>query len=562
MSLRNFPKAGWTDLGIALGLAATAWLLYHPVLRLWWMYDDFYHFRHLITGRPWWYLFDVSEYRRLDSKVLTPLFFLSADVDRRLFGLNPYPFYFHELLFLSLCAVAIYGALRIWLRRLWAAVGAWVFLVGPVAGWLALLIFHRHYVEATILSSLAVMAWVGASRRMGARSWALAWLSAVLYFAASMAKEIAVPLIAILPLLPEPEGDRRADLASRLRLAIPHAVMLALYIVLRLMLLGTLGGGYGFKVDPGHLPALALALPGKIVAQFVGGRSSAAAIFFLIALAAGLLALCFLRGLRAFLLTGAALGLALMTILIVSTQMEPRYAAASWIVVTIAFAAGCQALAEKKWWIGAVVALIACLSGLALNREDWPVRFARAERMSVEDRFLFDMREGDVLRQPLLLTASIGELQWMKGAVFHRPLGGRWFQDDLYLCLHREPLGRVWGYDPAVHRVVDITARIPALRDQYCSSIQWDRPLSVSFHHSGGVLRWDLGPYPKGQYSFLMGDGIAWFEMPRSAGFNMRERAPFLLMRVKYESPEGWVTYSPEIRVPLVEGQGVRWRRG
>ena len=139
---------------------------------------------------------------------------------------------------------------------------------------------------------------------------------------------------------------------------------------------------------------------------------------------------------------------------------------------------------------------------------------------------------------------------------------GRWFQDDLYLCLRREPLGRVWGYDQGMRRVVDITARIPALRDQLCSSIRWDAPLSTRFHDSGGALYWDLGPYPKGKYSFLMGDGAATFEMPRNAAFQMQERAPFLLLRVKYESPEGWVTYSPELRVPLVEGEGVNWRRG
>src|SRR5206468_9783356 len=84
------------------------------------------------------------------------------------------------------------------------------------------------------------------------------------------------------------------------------------------------------------------------------------------------------------------------------------------------------------------------------------------------------------------------------GAVAHRVLPSfptrrssdlRWFQDDFYLCLHREPLGRVWGYDPAARRVVDITARIPALRDQFCSSIRWDAPLSASFQDSGGALR-------------------------------------------------------------------------
>jgi hypothetical protein len=337
--------------------------------------------------------------------------------------------------------------------------------------------------------------------------------------------------------------------------------MLALYLVVRYEVLGTLIGGYGFKVELGDLPALALALPGKIAAEFIGSRISVTAVLFLIVLGVGILALFLLRGMEALILTGVALLLALLPVLPVSTQMEPRYAVSAWIVLALAFAAGCQALGDRKRWIGAAVGVIACLSGLALNREDWPVRFARAERMSTEDRFLFDMREWDVLRHPLLLTASLGELQWMKENVFHHPRGGRWFQDDLYLCLHREPLGRVWGYDPAVHQVVDITAQIPILRDRFCSAIRWNAPLSASFHDSEGALRWSLGPYQKGQYSFLLGDGAAIFEMPRSAAFQMQDRAPFLLLRVKHEAPEGWVTYSPELRVPLVEGQGVRWER-
>jgi hypothetical protein len=555
-ALKGFKSRG-VDLGIAILLAAAAGLLYHPVLRLWWTYDDFYHFRHLITGRPWWYLFDGSEFRRLESKVLTPLLFLSLDVDRRLFGLHSYPFYLHQLAAFTLCPVAIYGVLRIWLRRLWAAVGAWVFLIGPAIASLAPLLFVRHYIEVILLGSLAVMAWVGALRSTGKRAWMLALLSAAFYFIASMAKEIAVPLIVLLPLLPEPDKDRK-----RLRFIVPHAAMLALYLIVRYEVLGTLTGGYGFKVDLGSLPALALALPGKIASECIGGRFSVAAVLILIAFVVGILALFFRRGLRALFLTAAALLLALLPVLPVSTQMEPRYAVPAWIVLAMAFAAGCQALEDKKRWIGAVLGLTACLSGLILNRQDWNVRFARAERMSVEDRFLFDMREGDVLRQPLLLTASLGELQWMKEKVFHRPSGGRWFQDDLYLCLHREPLGRVWGYDQGVRRVVDITARIPAQRDQFCSSIRWDAPLRAIFQNSKGALRWDLGPYQKGKYSFLMGDGTAVFEMPRRAAFQMQEHAPFLLLRVRYESPEGWVTYSPEIRVPLVEGEGVNWRRG
>ena len=85
--------------------------------------------------------------------------------------------------------------------------------------------------------------------------------------------------------------------------------------------------------------------------------------------------------------------------------------------------------------------------------------------------------------------------------------------------------------------------------------------MSAGFHDSGGVLGWELGPYQEGTYSFLIGDGAARFEMPRISRFQTQHSAPFLLLRVKYESPDGWVTYSPELKVPLVDGGGIRWRR-
>jgi hypothetical protein len=551
----------WADAGIALALAVAAWLLYYQVLRLGWMYDDAFLLHHLVDARPGWYLFSGSAFRRLGLNLLAPLLFLSLDVDRRLFGIDPYFFYLHHLLATALCTATLYGVLRIWLRRPAAAIGAWIFLIGPVIASLASLLFVRHYIESILLALLAVAAWAGALRRTGRGAWGMATLSAVLYFAASMAKEIAVPLLVILPLLPEPGGCRQTGLAARLRLILPHGAMLALYMIVRFEILGTLVGGYGFKADRASLPSLALALPGKIGTEIIAGRISAAAVLFLIVLAAGILALIALRGLRTFLLIGAGLLLALLLVLPVSTQMEPRYAVPAWIVLAVAFAAGCQALEERKRWLGYAVGWIACASGLAMNRQDWTVRFAAAERMSAEDRFVLAMREGDVLRQPLLVDASLLELQWVQQNIFHRPPGGRWFQDDFYLCAHPEPLGRVWSYDPGVHRVVDVTARIPGIRKEYCSSPRESVPLSASFHDSGGVLGWELGPYREGTYFFLIGDGAARFEMPRISRFQTQHRAPFLLLRVKYESPDGWVTYSPELRVPLVDGEGIRWRR-
>jgi hypothetical protein len=546
------------EAGIALALAGAAWLLYYPVLRLWWTHDDFYHLRYLLTHRPGWYLFDASGFREFPAKVFTPLLFLSLDADRQLFGLDPHLFYLHQLLVFALCSALLYGVLRLWLPRLWAAAGAWVFLIGPVTASLAPLLMVRHYVESILLAAMAVGAWAMALRRQpGKGAWGLSWLSAALYFAASMAKEIAVPLAVLLPLLPEPAGSRPMSLRERLRLALPHAAALGLYLGLRYGVLGTLLGGYGFTVTPAGLPVLALELPGKIAAELMAGRFTWAAAVLCAVLAAGVLAL-LLAGRRAAGVTGLALLLAVLPVLPVSTRMEPRYAVPAWIALSMAFAAGGSRLGRKA---GIALAILACVAGLWVNRQDWSLRFARVERMSAENRALFDMKEGDVLRQPLTLAASLKELQWMKENVFHRPPGGRWFQDDLYLCVHQGSLGRVWGYDSGERRVMDLTARIPALRKRHCSSIRSGAPLNASFRVSGDTLLWDLGPYQEGNYGFVLGDGAEVFEMPRNAGFNVQGLTE-LPLRIKYESPDGWVTYSPALEVKIEDGASLRWSRG
>lgn len=544
-----------------LALAAAVFLLYGRVLRLWWTYDDFHHLRFLLTWRPFWYFFDAAGFREFGSNLLTPLLFFSLDVDRRMFGLQPRLFYCHQLVVLAVGTAALYGVLRLWLPRPWAAAGAWIFVIGPAAASLAPLLMVRHYIEAIVLASLAVGAWAGALRRApGSTSWRWALISAALYFAACMAKEIVVPLGVLLPFLPSPARSRSTVLSEPALLALPHAAALLLYLGVRFAVLGTLFGGYGFTVAPSGWPRLALELPGKLATELAGGRFSPAAAIFAAALSAGVLPLMVHR--RAAALTGLTLLLAVLPVLPVSTRMEPRYAVPVWIVIAVAFAAGCRTLAaaesRTKRRMAATLALLACVCGWWLNRQDWDVRFARSERMSAENNFLLTMKAGDVLRQPLTLAASLKELGWMKEMVFRRPGETRWFQDDLYLCIRQGPLRRVWGYDPGIRRVVDITAGIPALRTRHCSSIRAGAPLQARFRFSDEDLSWDLGPYHEGRYRFVLADGVEAYDMPRSAAFQVG-RLAVLPLRIEYVSPAGWITYSPELR--LRNGSSRRWFR-
>ena len=245
------------DAAVGLGLAAAAWLLYLPILGLWWTHDDLFHLHYLRDHAPAWYLWDVAAWRQWPARVLTPLLFLSLDADRVLFGPRPAAFYLHQLVSLSLVPAALYGVLRLWLPRLWAALGALVFLLGPPVASLAPLLMERHYIEAVLLGTLSCGLWVLSLRRAGQGAAALAVASAVLWFLASMAKEIAVPLVLFLPLIPE------ETLRERLRRAAPLGVALAAYVAVRAWFLGTLGGGYGFAVEARDLPGRSCACPAR-----------------------------------------------------------------------------------------------------------------------------------------------------------------------------------------------------------------------------------------------------------------------------------------------------------
>jgi len=549
-------RAAAAEIVLLFALAAAAWVLYGSVARLWWTHDDLYHL-HLILGNPrFWYFWDRAVYQAPPPKMLTPLLFLSLDVDRWLFGLRPAAFHLHQIGSLCLAPPALYAVLRLWLGRTWSAVGAFLFLLGPPVASIALMIMVRHYVEVIPVAALAVGLWVLALRRpdRDRRGALLAVASALVWFLAALEKETAVPLVLFLLLIPE------RTLRERLWRWAPHGVLLCVYTVTRVFFLGS-PKGYGFEVRPGDWPRLILTLPVKIAAE-MRGLPTVASWTLLAAVLLGLVVVA-CRGRQEALRVGAALALTLAPVLPVATLMEPRYAVAAWVVAAMAFPFACRGLAEKsgRRWPAAILALLACVAGLVANRQDWAVRFTDSVRRSREAQAFLALGPGDLLRRPLGVPGELGELRWWKEDVERLPGGSSWFFDDLYLCLHAPAApGRIWGWDEGSRRVVDLTPRLAAIRRVACDTSHDQAPLRVEIRGEGTGIAWELGPYRDGSYRFLLGDGALAVEMPRTGGFLLRQLAP-LTLRVKYESPEGWFTYSPPLTVDPARRTVVRWRR-
>src|SRR6185295_12482489 len=119
-----------------------------------------------------------------------------------------------------------------------------------------------------------------------------------------------------------------------------------------------------------------------------------------------------------------------------------------------------------------------------------------------------------------------------------------------------------WEYDERSARVVERSAALPALCTAWRARLRPEAPLEAAFEARPAVLSWRLGPYPeweKGGYALVLGEGEALFPVPRRAAF---QRPPErLVFRVRYASPEGWITYSPPLVGDFPRRPVLRWRR-
>ncbi len=482
--------------------------------------------------------------------MFTPLQLWSYSADLAVFGRNPIAFYAHQLASVSLAALALGAMLRTWLRPLesWTAAGLFVLGV-PSSDW-ALQLMFRHYVEGLLCASLAVWFFRRATRRE--RWTTAAVVSAFFYLLAMLAKEIYVPLIALLLALPEGSGSRR------LRSLVPHGAALLLYLVWRWAMLGTLLGGYGWATRIEEMPRLLAAIPARLAVASSGGAGWAVLpVLFL--LLAGVAVLLRRRPSAAFLLAVSAVLIA-GPIFPVAKSINERFGTLPWILLTAAFVFGCRELAATssagRWASGALI-LATFVAALVANRLDWRVRYAGAQRESAEGRFFLLMEPGDLLRHPRVPPAAMKETRWLKEESLRLPRGAGWFADDIYLC-GGWPNGRIWGYDEGEGRMRDVTRAASAAAARYCASLR-AAPLAARFESSRGSFFWILGPYPRGQYALVFDRGVEAVPVDRDGGYQASPDA--LTLMVRYRSPQGWVTYSPQLTMDFRAASRYRWER-
>lgn len=522
------------DLVICLLLSALCFLLYRKVVRLWWTYDDAYLVHLAIDHTVVDEFFNASVW---PQKLFTPLVMAVYESDMALFGLEPARWFVVHLFVFVFSVLAFYAVLRMWLPPSRAGAGALLYAASVPVVSLITEISGIHYFLGILFGSLATIAYVFALRRE--RVW-LSALSAFSFFIAILAKETVIPLPFLFLALPE------RDLRTRARYASPHVLSLVVYFLWRHAVIGTFLGGYGWAVDRGEWLPLIASLPKKIVLA-CAGANVAIGVTLIVVMLIGI----FFIGKRGALLFLVALALAVGPIVPVSKEMQRRYALMPWLCWSVAFVAG----AKRSKALLAVAPLLM----LAANRQEWGYEFGRTQRMSDEARFFFDMPPDTFLRLPIVPPAAMGELNWLKTMHYRKPYGAMWFYDDYFLCSGALPK-RAWEFDPSQRAVVEITRTLPSIAKRHCGAIRQNAPLSASFEYRDASLFWKFGPYADGKYRVLIANGVQAFDVPRVDGFRMPDLTRITL-RIRYDSPQGWTTYSPELALDFKRQPRLNWER-
>lgn len=533
------------DFVAALALSASPFLLYGSVTKLFWTWDDAFLLRVAHSHRVGEYFFSPTLWRSMPMRLFTPLLMASYDVELSLFGANPTPFYVVNLLQIGLLAAVIFAVLRLWLELPLAAGAALIFVTGLPVAIAASQLMVMHYIESLALAGLSIALFVIGVRR---RSLLLGFASALAYLVAMLAKEIAVPVVLLLLVLPV------TDWRSRLRASIPHSVMVVLYLAWRYVALGTLLGGYGWTAHGVELAATAASAPWRMVLVMVRANQVVGALL-LAAIGAGIALRC--RSKRDVLAILTAVTVAAAPFIPMARSMEMRYTLPLWLCLVVISVAGFATLSKRPAFACVVVLLMLTL---VVNRSAWPSEYERATRMSEEGRTFVSLGTGDAIRNPSIPPAAMSELRWLKEELLNRTPGTRWFYDDLFLCETADLPERVLEWVDARRSLVDVTAGMTQLRRKHCRSIRWNAPLTARFHHADETLSWQFGPYDRGEYSVVFGAGVQSFVIPRNDSFRL-PGVRSLQLRVRYRAPEGWVTYSPELTLNFGEKQNFEWRR-
>ena len=239
--------------------------------------------------------------------------------------------------------------------------------------------------------------------------------------------------------------------------------------------------------------------------------------------------------------------------------LADRYLFVLWAAFSfsVAFYAGRFAAERRSMLSLSAIALMAVLSLLhALPERQHVAAVGRA--FDVQGEFLWQQNDS-VSYQPsvevlpsLWFATGLAEFKARIGAGSSPTI----VVDDIFLV---QTAGNpVYTYDGNCECMLDVSADAAQRQQRFEMTLRQQAPLSVDFSYRNSVVSWQFGPYNNGRYQ-LVSNQIGVIEVP-SAGSMRAILADGAGFYIRYQSPEGWQTYSELFQV-VRDGPAIGWVR-
>ena len=546
------------ELAACAGLLCYCLLLNHSTLAGNWRWDDPSVLLHLHRFPLLDSFFRPDVWQQYSPANLTPWLLFSYQIDLSLFGIKPEFFYGHQLLALALLACALYRCLALWIARPYAYLASLLLLSSAPALVSAQQLMVRHYVEGGVFALLSLHGYVLYLRQ--ARLPVLV-ASVACYVLAVSAKEVYVPLVLLLPLLPE------ADIRQRWRAMLPFLLVVVAYALWRAYMLDSMAGGYvGGTAVPGSEFLVEVLASYASFPRLIFGDAWPFVLVILVVLAAS-----FLVAQPRTLLLGITLVLLCLFPLAPLARFPGIVLADRYLLVVVMVFGSLfvicverlarLALAKNHRMLA--TAVMTC-AAIVLAASSWQGRTVTAAVRETAQEF--DSQAAFIWERDALTAfyPSNGVLPsyWFvvnlaafKTAVMPDTTAPVAIPDEVYLDGN---VGNVFAYDSACACMQPSASSVAEVLAAHRARARQDASLSLEFRYESGYFTWEFGPYVDGEYR-VVSDVLGVLPASRAGRLRvtLQEDTPFYL---RYTHPDGWMTYSSLQRIHA-DAPVTRWHR-
>lgn len=551
---------------VFLGLLAFA--MHKSALHGYWRFDDGAHLRFVALYSPWQYFLQPAVMLLQSYANVTPYNALFYEINLALFGMEPRWHYAHLIVVLAATAFATYRLVRLWQAPVAALLAAVLFLGGLPTLHVAQQLMTGHYATGLLLSVLSLHSFVLGVRqdRRG-----LVVLGAALYLLATTCKEVYVPLLLVLPVIPV------GDLRARLTASLPFVVVAVLYTLWRYAVLGQLMGGYiATPIGPWEQLRQLLSIPlllagwvrGDGMAAYFLGRGAVYPIAGMVILA--LIALASYRKRLRWTLVCVSLPLILLPLLPLTgnpgINEADRYLFLAWWACSVLLATVVGSLRDTG---GEYVIQCVCAIGLvALLLSTQMLEHRRITPRLAKENTLYQTAlrmDGNTALMPppnrdnyRTLLAGARQAAALLANGPQDP--ARLAVDKASLCEYTQQGKTILEFDEASGSMKDVTSQLETsltkLLGQQLHSVSGVL-LSVRLTFHDSKLQWELGPFDDGVYSVVLGSSPT--KVPARGGISWAGKEP-LQFKMSHESSDGSVALSPILEFDMTKQSEFSWR--